>query len=51
MAQKKKKLIRVRCTKCKKVNYYIWRSQGVKKYKKYCNKCKKHTIHEEKKNA
>lgn len=45
------KLIKIQCTKCKRVNY--WSRKNKKKVerkielKKYCKWCKKHTEHKE----
>lgn len=50
MAEKTRNLIKLRCENCKKVNYYFWKKKGVE-YKlnlnKYCNICRKHTLHKE----
>ncbi len=46
-------LIRMQCTECKEYNYHT--NKNIKKLKeklelkKYCPKCKKHTVHREKK--
>ncbi|MFH1392096.1 MAG: 50S ribosomal protein L33 [bacterium] len=50
MAKKKKqKLLRIKCTKCKRVNYYAWRGRGIKEYKKFCKWCRTQTLHKESK--
>ena len=47
-------LVRLQCTECKEYNYFP--QKNVKKLaqvklelKKHCSRCKKHTIHKEKK--
>ncbi|MEK7574360.1 MAG: 50S ribosomal protein L33 [Patescibacteria group bacterium] len=53
MAQSKfsENLIRLKCSQCKRVNYYTRKNRKTveKKleYKKYCRWCKKHTLHKE----
>ncbi len=53
MAKKKKNFVKLRCQECKHINYDIHKShsatvEGIKlELKKYCPKCKKHTIHKE----
>lgn len=41
------------CEVCNKQNYVIEKNKvnvtGALKFNKYCNKCKKHTVHKEKK--
>lgn len=55
MAQSKLKeqMIRLRCTPCKRVNYYKRKNKkGVERkieIKKFCKWCKKHTTHKESK--
>jgi len=52
--KKKKKLIKLQCQECKRVNYYTKKSQRStdlqKKLslKKFCKWCQKHTLHKEK---
>lgn len=52
MAGKKKKLlIKMLCSECKKINYYTYKSK-IKadtrlNLKKFCKWCKKHTEHRE----
>ena len=45
--------IRLLCTDCKEENYYTDKNKktipGRFEIKKYCPKCKKHTLHKEKK--
>jgi large subunit ribosomal protein L33 len=46
-------LIRLQCTECKSYNYHtrrnIKRQDGIKlERSKYCNSCRKHTVHKEK---
>jgi ribosomal protein L33 len=49
MAKKKKKnILKFECSVCKSINYWKRVSKGTKKglkLKKYCKKCKKHTVH------
>ena len=44
-------LIRLKCSQCKRVNYYTRKNRKTVErkleYKKYCNWCKKHVIHKE----
>jgi len=44
-------LIRLKCSQCKRVNYYTRKNRKTVErkleYKKYCNWCKKHTLHKE----
>ena len=53
MAKKKKTIVKLQCTDCKNYNYNTNKSHtptvdGVKlDLKKFCNTCKKHTIHKE----
>jgi large subunit ribosomal protein L33 len=50
MASKKKPLIKLQCTECKKINYFTQKpAQAEKKLevKKYCKWCRKHTTHKE----
>jgi len=51
MAKKKKPYVKMKCTACKRINYYAHKSQGVVgeklELKKYCKWCKKHTLHKE----
>ncbi len=45
------RLIKLQCTECKNNGYFTFKSKGVEKEKmeskKYCKKCKKHTLHKE----
>jgi large subunit ribosomal protein L33 len=49
----KERLIRLRCTVCKSVNYYVRKNKKTIErkieLKKHCKKCRKHTIHKEQK--
>ncbi|MDD3735494.1 MAG: 50S ribosomal protein L33 [Candidatus Pacebacteria bacterium] len=51
MAKKKKKLIKMQCSECKKINYFTYKNpisvERKLEFKKYCPHCKKHTIHKE----
>ncbi|NCD00556.1 50S ribosomal protein L33 [bacterium] len=44
-------MIKFECTVCKKVNYFSRKNKKALKERlelsKYCNNCKKHTIHKE----
>lgn len=46
-------LVRLICTDCKSENHYTDKNKKTKperlEFKKYCSKCKKHTLHREKK--
>jgi len=46
-------LVRLLCTECKEENYYTDKNKkltpGRIEMNKYCPKCKKHTLHREKK--
>jgi len=48
-----KNLIKLKCSKCGNVNYYTRKNkktiQKKIELKKYCNTCKKHTLHKESK--
>ncbi|MBU4347951.1 MAG: 50S ribosomal protein L33 [Nanoarchaeota archaeon] len=53
MAQSKYKerLIKLRCTDCKGINYYAHKNKKLVErkieLKKYCKKCRKHSVHKE----
>jgi large subunit ribosomal protein L33 len=53
MAKKRKAFVKLRCEECKSINYQAHKShnatiEGVKlELKKFCKKCRKHTIHKE----
>ncbi len=53
MAKKKKPFVKLKCSECGQVNYYLHKSQRVKTLgkkltlKKFCKKCRKHTLHQE----
>ena len=53
MATKKKPYIKMQCTECKKVNYFTSKSKKIVgeklDLKKFCNSCRKHTVHKESK--
>jgi large subunit ribosomal protein L33 len=53
MAKGKRPLFELECSECKKRNYISNRNVAETKekleLKKYCSKCRKHTIHKEKK--
>lgn len=49
---KGKNLIRLKCSGCKRNNYYIWRKRTAETklaIKKFCKWCKKNTTHKESK--
>lgn len=52
MPSQTRNLIKLRCEKCKKINYSFWKKKGVD-YKlnlsKFCKSCRKHTEHKESK--
>ncbi|MBI2003745.1 MAG: 50S ribosomal protein L33 [Parcubacteria group bacterium] len=51
------RLIQLKCGDCKRINYYIGRSKGKDpksaekklELKKFCQWCRKHTVHKESK--
>lgn len=56
MATKKKPLIKLQCSECKQINYYTRKSKGKSatkggekklELKKFCKRCRKHTLHKE----
>jgi large subunit ribosomal protein L33 len=50
MAVKTKNLIKLRCSKCQKINYYYWKKKGAEyklNLKKFCKYCRKHNEHKE----
>lgn len=51
MAKKKKKLVKLQCKECKNINYYKYKNpRSVERkleFKKFCNKCRKTTVHKE----
>jgi len=53
MAKKRKPFVKLRCQECKSINYHIHKSHaatvaGTKlELKKFCKKCRKHTLHKE----
>ena len=53
MAKKKRNLIKLQCSECGNINYYIRKSQEAKALgtkialKKFCKHCRKHTLHKE----
>ncbi|MGB9598691.1 MAG: 50S ribosomal protein L33 [Minisyncoccales bacterium] len=52
-SKKRKKFIKLVCSQCKEINYFTKKSKrtmslGKKiELKKFCKKCKKHTLHQE----
>ncbi|MBI2624984.1 MAG: 50S ribosomal protein L33 [Candidatus Nealsonbacteria bacterium] len=53
MAKKKKPFLKLACESCKRVNYFVKKSKGKVErrleLKKFCNWCRKHTLHKESK--
>lgn len=50
MAKNTKNFVSLECTECKSRNYVVKKSRGQKEkleLKKYCPKCRKHTVHKE----
>ena len=51
MPAKKKKLIKLQCQECKRINYFTHKSkkmgEGKLELKKFCKWCRKHTLHKE----
>jgi len=47
----KKPFLKMQCTACKKVNYFTKKTKAMLEKKlemqKFCNTCKKHTLHKE----
>jgi large subunit ribosomal protein L33 len=52
-AKKKKPFVKLKCSQCGEVNYYVHKSQRLRtlgkklSLKKFCKKCRKHTEHRE----
>ena len=48
---KKKKFVKLKCTECGRINYFVKKSNRMKDKKlelmKFCKWCKKHTLHKE----
>ncbi len=53
MAKKKKSYIKLQCKECGRINYFTTKPKTITEekleLKKFCNWCKKHTVHKEKK--
>jgi large subunit ribosomal protein L33 len=53
--KKRKKFIKLVCSECKEINYFTKKSKRAitagkrLSLKKFCKKCKKHTLHKEEK--
>jgi len=53
MAVKKKPLIKLQCSACKRINYFTQKSKKAEggeeklELKKFCKWCRKHTLHKE----
>jgi large subunit ribosomal protein L33 len=51
---KRKPFVKLQCKECKRINYYTHKSKGKTgagekklELKKFCQRCRKHTIHKE----
>ncbi len=52
MAKKKQSRTKLQCSECKEINYFTPKSKTVEgklEMKKFCKKCRKHTVHKESK--
>lgn len=53
VGKKMRDLVRLICEECKEENYYTDKNKRLNperiEFKKYCPRCRKHTIHKEKK--
>jgi large subunit ribosomal protein L33 len=54
MATKRKPFVKLQCSKCKNINYFVHKSKRLKsavekklELKKFCKSERKHTIHKE----
>lgn len=50
MAKVKKNVVALKCEDCKAKNYTMFKTKNIKEKiaeNKYCNTCKKHTVHKE----
>jgi large subunit ribosomal protein L33 len=54
MATKRKPFVKLQCSECKNINYFVHKSKGLKhvgekklELKKFCKSERKHTIHKE----
>jgi len=54
MPAKRKPFVKLQCTDCKRINYYVHKSKGKTgtgekklELKKFCKWCRKHTVHKE----
>jgi len=46
----KRNIVKFKCGECESLNYFLKKSKGVEgklELKKFCKKCKKHTLHKE----
>jgi len=47
---KKKTLTKLQCSQCKEINYFTNKTKAVEEkleLKKFCKRCRKHTVHKE----
>ena len=50
MAKKKKPFVKLQCSECGRINYFLHKSRGAEaklELKKFCKHCRKHTLHKE----
>jgi len=51
MAKKKKPIIKLQCSECKRINYHTYKSKQMVEekleLKKFCKWCRKHVTHKE----
>ncbi|MCH7604541.1 50S ribosomal protein L33 [Patescibacteria group bacterium] len=52
MPAKRKPFVKFQCTDCKNINYFLHKSKMLNEQKKlelkkFCRKCRKHTVHKE----
>lgn len=50
MAKVKRNIIAFKCEECGEKNYVSYKTRNIKEkleQKKYCSRCKKHTVHKE----
>ncbi len=50
MAKAKREFIRLKCSECGRVNYTVKKNRNVQEklaLRKFCKKCRRHTLHKE----
>jgi len=51
MAVKRKPFVKLQCSECKRINYFVRKSKKLAEkkleLKKFCKWCRKHTVHKE----